>query len=431
MIGGWRDGYMNPPLRLYESLNVPCKVMIGPWNHAMPDTAIPGPRIDYLREVVRWLDYWCKGKDTGIMDEPPITVYMQEYQPPEPDRLESAGAWRAETDWPPPNAKETTLYLGDNHTLTETPAAADSSDSFEYSPTVGLTGGLWSAGIQFGLPGDQRPDEALSMVYSTPPLKEDLHILGYPQVALHVSSSASVIGFVVSLCDVAPDGTSYLVAKGALNATRRESLSNPQPLTPGQIYKLAIPVDCTGWVFKKGHRIRLNIASADWPNLWPTPEPAINHVYRGPNHLSKLLLPTVPARSSATSPRFQPSTKQVGKHTSAVNRPTWKIIRDVLTDETTVQLSFSSKQRVNDTIVFENESTSKFYVDPHDPAQAGAQGRYTFCITRPQHKTASSVDVVVQATATHFHLTIDLDVQVNDTSHFTRHWTESIPRQYL
>ena len=105
MIGGWADGYPNPPLRLYEALSVPRKVLIGPWNHAVPDVAVPGPRIDHLREAVRWLDHWCKGRDTGIMDEPPVVVYMQDYERPDADRLESAGAWRAEQDWPAPGCQ--------------------------------------------------------------------------------------------------------------------------------------------------------------------------------------------------------------------------------------------------------------------------------------------------------------------------------------
>ncbi len=65
MIGGWRDGYPNPPLRLYEALRAPKKVLVGPWNHAVPDVGVPGPRIDWLREVVRWRDHWCKGRPHG------------------------------------------------------------------------------------------------------------------------------------------------------------------------------------------------------------------------------------------------------------------------------------------------------------------------------------------------------------------------------
>lgn len=104
MIGGWRDGYPNPPVELYRRLTVPRKLLVGPWNHALPDVAVPGPRIDYLREVVRWLDHWCRGTDTGIMDDPPVVIYVQHSEPPVVDRLDSAGEWRAEAEWPHPAA---------------------------------------------------------------------------------------------------------------------------------------------------------------------------------------------------------------------------------------------------------------------------------------------------------------------------------------
>ena len=78
LIGGWRDGYPNPPLRLYAGAAA-CRrrCSSGRGTTPCPTSAIPGPRIDYLHEVVRWLDHWCKGRDTGIMDEPPVVVYMQ------------------------------------------------------------------------------------------------------------------------------------------------------------------------------------------------------------------------------------------------------------------------------------------------------------------------------------------------------------------
>jgi putative CocE/NonD family hydrolase len=171
LIGGWRDGYPNPPLRLFQNLHAPCKVLIGPWNHALPDAAIPGPRIDYLREVLRWLDHWCKDEETGIMDEPLVVVYAQRYQPPDPDRLETLGQWRAETDWPPPGSSWAPLYLGKDGTLVDDPQpawnGAGGHDLFDYDPRVGVTSGLWSGGIPFGLPGDQRLDEAFSQVYTT------------------------------------------------------------------------------------------------------------------------------------------------------------------------------------------------------------------------------------------------------------------------
>jgi putative CocE/NonD family hydrolase len=435
LIGGWRDGYPNPPLRLYQALQVPRKVLIGPWNHALPDSAIPGPRIDYLREVVRWLDHWCKGKENGVMDEPPVIIYMQRYQSPEPDRLDTPGEWRAETAWPPPGSGERTLFLGAGGRLFDDPQPTRSgptcADSFHYHPTVGVMGGLWSGGIAFGLPGDQRPDEALSLVYTTQPLDQDVSILGWPTVQLHVSSSAPVIGFAVSLSDVAPDGTSHLVAKGMLNATRRQSLSKPEPLTPGQVYALDIQIDCTAWTFAKGHRIRLSIASADWPNVWPTPHTATNDVYWGPEHPSRLVLPVVPARGSATPPHFHPSLRSVSRHSEATDPPTWQLTRDQLTGRTAVHLKSSTSWRVSHNAVLEREYSGAFDVNPDDPSDAAARARHVFRIVRPNHRTETSTDVAVQATATHFHTTIELAVRVNDALHFTKHWTEAVPRQLL
>jgi putative CocE/NonD family hydrolase len=435
LIGGWRDGYSNPPLRLFEALECPRKVLVGPWNHAMPDRGIPGPRIDYLREVVRWLDYWCKGQDTGIMDEPPITVYMQRPAPPDPRRLDTPGHWRAETTWPPLGASEKVLYLGQCGVLHSDALIASGSgagvDAFEYEPTVGLTGGLWSGGVPFGLPGDQRPDEVYSQVYTTEPLDDDLYILGWPRAVLHLSSTAPVIGFAVSLSDVAPDGTSHLVAKGMLNATRRETFGDFSPLVPGQIYELDIQIDCTAWVFARGHCIRLSVASADWPNVWPTPYAATNALHLGPEHCSRLVLPTIPAVGSASPPAFEPSICSVRSPADSPGRPTWRVSRDQLCGRTQVDLRFASSWPVGASAKLEREHTSRFDVNPHNPGDATGQGHHVFRIVRPNHVTEAVSDVAVQATVTHFHLTIDLAVRVNGALHFTKHWTESVPRQGL
>jgi hypothetical protein len=434
LIGGWRDGYPNPPLRLYQLLKGPKKVLIGPWNHVLPDTAIPGPRIDYVREALRWLDYWCRGEDNGILDEPPIVVYMQRFQPPDPDRLDTPGDWRAEKSWPPPGAEKRTFYLGGEGTLNVDPPQDDapaSVDAYEYNPTVGLTAGLWSGGIPFGLPGDQRRDEAYSLVYTTPPLVEDMHILGSPRFVLYVSSTASVMGFAASLCDVAPDGTSHLIAKGMLNATRRDSFASADPLHPGEIYRLEIPIDCTGWTFSKGHFIRLSIASADWPNVWPTPECGSNRVHRSPEYLSRLILPLVPAEGSAAPPQFKTSKRTISPHREATKPPVWQFTQDQISGRTTVTLFHSNNWRVNDTITIEREASSTFEVDPARPSDASAKGCHLYRIVRPNQEIQSKADLSVQATNTHFHLIIQVEVRVNGALHFTKHWAETVPRHYL
>ena len=231
------------------------------------------------------------------MDEPPVVIYVQHSELPVVDRLDSSGEWRAQAEWPPPGGEQWALYLTENAVLAEGPGA-DGADAFEYDPTVGVCGGLWSCGLEFGLPGDQRPDEALSLVYTSPPLDEPLTVIGQARAFLHVSSTAAVMGFGVSLSDVAPDGNSHLIAKGMLNATRRWSLTDPEPLTAGEVVELDIPIDATAWRFAPGHRIRVAVASADFPNVWPTPQPGRNEVHRGAGTPSRLVVPVVLRRGA-------------------------------------------------------------------------------------------------------------------------------------
>lgn len=431
LIDGWRDGYVNVPFRLYEALQVPKKLLIGPWNHNNPDSAVPGPRIDYLREVIRWLDHWCKGTDTGIMGEAPVVVYVQRAERSDPRRLDSAGAWRAEVAWPAPGADEHVLHLTGGNGLAADAPREDGSDSFEYVPTVGLAGGLWSGGLEFGLPGDQRQDEALSLVYSSAPLEGDITIVGRPRAVLDVSSSASVIGFAISLSDVAPDGTSCLVAKGMLNATRRDSFTDPEPLVPGEIVTLEVEIDATAWRFERGHRIRIAIANADWPNVWPTPEAAISTVYRGPAHASRIILPAVPAEGSAAVPAFADSRSAAEAAADAIAPSVWDITTDLLTGRVSVRISGAWTSRVNPTTVAGRTYSLVTTCDPADPASTSARGQYTRTIARPNSTVVGTSDVLIQATRGHFHVSIDLDLQVNGRVRHSHSWVRTIPRVLL
>ena len=118
------------------------------------------------------------------------------------------------------------------------------------------------------------------------------------QAVVHVSSTAPVMAFVARLSDVAPDGASAQVTIGVLNGTRRNSLTDPEPMEPGEVYELHVDLDATAWRFERGHRIRLSISSADFPNLWPTPYLGTNRVYRDSGRESYLELPVVPTRDA-------------------------------------------------------------------------------------------------------------------------------------
>jgi putative CocE/NonD family hydrolase len=421
MIGGWRDGYTNPPFRLWEKLQVPRKLLIGPWDHNYPDRGTPGPRIDFVIDVVRWLDHWCKGRETGIMDEPPIVVYMQRWDKPAPDRLESSGTWRAETCWPVAAGSERRLHLAEAGQLGNA-HGPDGLDEIEYEPTVGITGGLWSAGVPFGLAGDQRRDEAFSLVYTSPPLEDDLPILGRPRAHLHVSSSAAVVAFTVGLSEVVPDGTSQLVCKGMLNATRRTSFVEPAPLTPGEVVELEILLPATGWTFTKGNRIRVAVANADFPNVWPTPEPAISQVYRGMKTPSYVSLPVVLAEGGAAPPRF-PAAATGAAGLARKSPPVWEVATDVLSGRTRVRGEYEI--RAGDHVEFACE------VDPNDPADASASGSSRLLRQTANGMVEAESSVHIQGTPSHFNAAVELTVRTDGAVHFTRRWTESVERRLL
>jgi putative CocE/NonD family hydrolase len=440
LIGGWRDGYPNPPLRLFERLAGPRKLLVGPWDHRYPDSAIPGPRIDHLRELVRWLDHWCRGIDTGVMDEPPIVVYMQEAGSVSPARTETAGRWRAEQSWPPEGVSHRALRLGAAGRLVDDARSpidggdereVSGVDRLEVDPTVGVAGGLWSGGVPFGLPVDQRPDEARSLVYTSSPLAAPLSILGRARAILDVASSAAVVGVAVSLSDVAIDGSSHLVAKGMINGTRRRSLTTPQSLEPGVVETLTIDLDATGWRFRAGHRIRVSIAGADWPNVWPTPEPATLELHRGAASASLLLLPVVPDEGPLAAPTFEPSPVVV-RHGAEFQPPaTWTVTRDALTGRATATVRVETTHRTPEGARIDRDAGCTSEVDPADPAHAVARGWHRCRNTRDGHTTEGRADVEIASSADEFHLTIDLAIAIDGAEPVTRRWDERIPRALL
>ena len=432
MIGGWQDGYATCNLRTFQHLKVPKKVLIGPWNHSRPDSAIPGPRIAYLNDVIRWCNHWLKGEDNGVMDESPITLYMQTYTPPEPNRTDTSGYWRTENEYPVHDHTERRLYLCANNTLNaHDPDYDHEKDTYTYHPTTGLCGGLWSAGVPFGLPTDQRPDEIHALTYTTEKLDVPLEIIGQPKVDLHVSSSTTVMTYVAKLCDIAPDGTSALVCSGVLNGTRRESLTDPQPMTPDEIYKLTITLDTTAYRFKPGHRIRITLSSADFPNLWPTPYAGTNTISRGRDYPSRLRLPIAPTKDIKNEVAFEPSNTKIKPYTLSPNQPAWQTIQDVIQNRTGVKLHTYGTTKTNAQTEITNESTLTLWASNTDPANVSGTGHRHRTITRPEGETKIDTAYTIQSTQTAFHTTINLNVTVNGLTYFQKQWTNTFPRELL
>ena len=434
LIGGWRDGYCNAPLRTSQHMTAPTKVVVGPWNHSGPDCETPGPSLSREHLTVRWCDHWLKGIDNGIMGEPDINVYVQTFDVPDAYRTHTSGYWRTENSFPIPGSWTQRLRLGSD-LATDDPNA--NYDEYEYRPSVGIAGGLWSAGVPFGLPGDQRVDEIYSANYTSEPLDEPLEIIGMGKAVINVSTTAPVMAFVARLSDVAPDGTSAPVTIGVLNGTRRNSLTEPEPMEPGEVYELHVDLDATAWRFEQGHRIRLSISSADFPNLWPTPYAGTNRVYRDVERESYLELPVVPTRDAPVGElppdemEYEPSASPRKYPEASPQVVPWEIAHDMLRDRTGLRLHQVDEDRASADMTVRTEAKLEVWANNRDPADTTAIGQHLRTITRTDGVINVDTSANVRSTEDAIHVSIDLDVRINGLPHLQRRWVESFRRELL
>lgn len=293
MVGGFYDGYRDSIPRMLAHLHVPMHAIVGPWNHTFPHDAVPGPAIEWRASATRWWDRYLKGERNGIEREPQLAAYVRRWYPPGVDRATIPGSWRGVASWPPRDARSETMYLAQNHALASAPPAVASLDRLRYVSTAGNEAGFWWG----ELTPDQRPADAMSLVYDSAPLTDERAILGLPQVTLRASATAPLADWFARLSDVAPDGSVTLVTGAGLAGAERESAEHPEALVPNRFYTLHVPLHFTSWVFARGHRIRLAVSNALWPMIWPTPFAMVTSLATGGAVPSTLELPSVPAQA--------------------------------------------------------------------------------------------------------------------------------------
>ena len=328
-VGGWHDIFLKGTLRNFqgmrekgvtESVRRGQKLIVGPWHHASPgpDTsgetyfglAASDPAIDLHGIHLRWYDYWLKGIDNGIIGEAPVRIFVM-----------GENRWRDEQEWPLARTRYVEYFFhsggrantlnGDGSLSTE-PAGEEPPDVYLYDPRdpVPTKGGALCCypGILRPGPYDQREVEVRPdvLVYSTAPLSEDVEVTGPIIVTLYASSSAQDTDFTAKLVDVCPCGCTRALNDGIIRARYRDSFSSPTLIQPGEVYEYKIDLVATSNVFKKGHRIRVEVSSSNFPRFDRNPntgrEPweetelrlAVQTVLHTGGHRSRITLPVIP-----------------------------------------------------------------------------------------------------------------------------------------
>jgi predicted acyl esterase len=323
-VGGWFDNYGQSDLEAFATLRKlgrPAYVMVGPWAHNSaerlavdfgPESVVPLRRIQF-----KWFDHWLKGQDT-IQQFAPARIFTM-----------GENRWDNEEMWPLPNARVEEFYLagkGNAETLNGDGklqlkrSRHEAADPYIYDPhkPVPTRGGAICCNAKILPPGpmDQRPIEGRHdiLVFTSHTLKADLQVTGVVRALLYVSTSARDTDFTAKLIDVAPDGTALGLTDGILRLRYRGGVERPELAKPGEIYQINIDAGPTSNVFRQGHRIRLEIASSNFPRFDRNPNTgrpvadetelriARQTVYHGGRYPSALMLPVVirPGVSAST-----------------------------------------------------------------------------------------------------------------------------------
>jgi uncharacterized protein len=435
-IGGWADSYTNAVPRLLEGLKVPRLGIIGPWGHLYPHDGIPGPAIGYLQEAVRWWDHWLKGRDTGIMNEPMLRAYLEESVPPSGVRTFAPGNWVGESVYPSPGIKPLQLHLRADRGLGE---RSDSSGTFTIrSPqSHGKAAGEWMcAGCPGEHPTDQRLDDGGALVFDTPVLEHEIPVLGAPRLRLSIAADAPVAQLAVRLGDVAPDGRVTRVSYQVLNLTHRDSHQHPQVLEPGRAYDVTVVFNACGHRFPTGHRIRLSIASAYWPIVWPAPYAAMLSIRTGGSALE------LPVRRGGNAPHVAlpppahgPRTPITQLDPGIVRRYT---VQDHVSGETTYVTDaiggvFGEGVLRLDAIDVEVSHGLKreLTIQDDDPLSARYVLTQSFAMGREGWRTVIDTRAEMRSDRERFYLAGTVTARLNGATVATRQWDETFTRDMI
>ncbi len=439
MFAGWMDGYVNPALRMLERCTAPRRAIVGNWVHMFPSDAYPGPNVDWLHEMLRFLDHHLLGLANGVPDDAPLAWFRREWAAPEPYPASWPGSWETAPAFPVPGTSSRTLFLDagevplDGRLSSRTPEVTG-VDTFRHRATLGTWSSLsWGAGsAPNGLWSDPRADDGSIPAYTSEPLDEPLDICGSPAAVLAWRSPVEVATGVVRLLDVAPDGTPTQVAAGVLNLTHRDGRARPRALEPGKVAVVEIPMRAAGYRFRAGHRIRLTVASAYWPVIWPSPDLAEHEIVRGgPDAFSRLILPVVPATVSA-APTFKTTPPELPEMGGGSDDPSvWEISRNEERGSTTVRIFDGGESIAPDGTTLYSSEGHELTASDIDPAHAAMASEVVYRLRQDGH----AVDIVVTGRTTSdretFRIAGTLRVTLDGAPFHERAWDETIPRRLV
>lgn len=341
ILSGWQDGYKNPVEHMVSglaALGKPVSGLLGPWGHKYPFNAAPGPDLPWLQySLTHFWDRWLKDRTPDPAAEwPQLPVWLSASREPSVSTCgDETGRWVSEDHAWKSRTRDEFLYLATGHALAAWPGAEHYEvGSARITGTTMLETSSWGECGNDDLPGDEGADDRhptghhgrkqkehgppSRLQFDGQPLAADLDVFGYPTAELTLSADQVTGSIAVRLSEVSPDtGAAHLVTYAFCNlAYRNGDLAHPEHLTPGEKFRVHVPMNLTGHTFRKGWKLRLSISPGYFPTLWANPAPLTVTVYAGESGglpASRLRLPTRTARAEdARMPALLPATNAPG-----------------------------------------------------------------------------------------------------------------------
>ncbi|HET7072384.1 MAG TPA: CocE/NonD family hydrolase [Nocardioides sp.] len=402
IVAGWADGYRNNSFRTVAELarhDIPHRLLAGPWAHADPATAMPGPRIDFDAELVAWFDHWLRGKGEH---EDRCDVFVRESTKPEIDLDLHEGRWVTLPSIPPVTPMTLDLHA---------PA------TLAVAPDVGTSAWIDCAGhLPWGLSGDQRLDDERSLTWEVEP--PPAPVVGHPVFQARMWATQPAASLSVKLCDVFPDGTSALVSRGTLDLAYRDGVhGEPSPLVPGHEVQVEVVLDACAYQWTPGNTLRVSVAGADWPNTVAPPAP-VSLTLR----TASVTLPFLDGEHP--EPTFGPGAEHSSESTDGVG---WSLHHDVLSRVTSATTRSDSRYPTPYGGTAHELYLGEVSVDIRSFAQK-AWANTVYDLTWPGIEVTVRSTMTLDVTATSYDVKIWTQAVLDNDSISERTWQESIPR---
>ena len=436
-IGGWADRYSSSVMSLVDRRPDRVWGIVGPWGHQYPDTGHPGPATGFQQLALEWWDHWLKTPRPPRPPWPPLRVWLREFDPPADAIDRRNGEW-IESKSPAAASTLHTFHLDRGRLRGSPPRAASGSEPMpgpELAPVPDdLRAGLASGDTGYfgrfgGLPLDQGPDDARSLVYETAPLREAFTLFGAAELMLEVAASRPLAQLSVRIGDVAPDGRVCRVGLALRNLALDDDLERDVAGARPGPGKIRIRLPTGAYRFAAGHRIRLALASSCWPMAWPSPEAAGVRIVPGASRLvlPRLHGPPAPLRTAMPGPLDLPA-----KGHTVLAAPPLDRRCEVETDGTLVsswRQPFSRVRYHATRTTFGFETRARHAIHPDDPLSATSRFDHRMRYERPDGEAEVTSWAAITGDAAAFSLSGQVTVRWNGETVFERNWSPRVARR--